>query len=113
MLINFDCILSILEKSEQIKLISSDKNLDGSLKLYTFYIKERNDNVIFSIKNKNNYDIECCKYCEVIGKSDIEYLIEEHSGILKAILKDYRECIIQNKINGCKFNKDDCFKNAI
>lgn len=110
MFINFNCILSILEKSDKVKLLYVSDSLDKTRKLYTFLIKGVEDSFTFS--TRKDYRTKCCKYCDIIQQSEITYILEEHSNSLKNILKEYNQCIIENELNGCQFEKEECFKNA-
>lgn len=110
--INFDCIKSLIESKVNsfIEIKGFTYKNNGYLnyecviynKLVIFQVKEKSNNI-----NKN----KCIDFCNIIDKDNLTTTMNLYPNLLKNILNDYDKCIIENNLKGCKFYKDDCFKN--
>lgn len=109
MSINFDCIHSILKNHQDVEKLYQYPSLDKLTIYYEYHIY--GNTITFTVKNiSKNDDIECKKYCHIIEDSDFNTVLKENLNKLKNILENYNDCIIQNAIDGCKFEKEECFK---
>lgn len=109
MSIYFDCIHSILKNHQDVEKPYKYFSRDNLTIYYEYHIY--GNTITFTVKNiSKNDDIECKKYCHIIEDSDFNTVLKENLNKLKNILENYNDCIIQNAIDGCKFEKEECFK---
>lgn len=110
MSINFDCVHSLIKEDKDIIFSGTSSNGNNETEYYEYNIY--GITITFSVRKKNieASNNQCQKYCNIIDDGDFYTTLNTSAKKIKILLDNIDKCIIKNKLNGCKFEKEECFK---